>query len=178
MESKHECTRSEVMTARSMVLSVNGRSHALEVEPHHSLLSVLRERLGLTGTKEGCNAGDCGACTVLLDGAPVNACLVLAIQAEGQEITTIEGVGKDGQLDPLQEAFVRCGAVQCGFCTPGVVMSSVALLRESPRPTRVEIQDALSGNLCRCTGYIQIIEAIEAVADREENGGIRTGASA
>lgn len=155
------------MTVQDMVLTVNGRSHALEVEPHCSLLNVLREKLGLTGTKEGCNAGDCGACTVLLDGAPVNACLVLAVQAEGREITTIEGVGKDGQLDPLQEAFVRHGAVQCGFCTPGVVMSSLALLRDSPRPTRAEIQDALSGNLCRCTGYIQIIEAIEAASGGE-----------
>ena len=165
------------MTVRSMVLTVNGRSHALEVEPHRSLLNVLRENLGLTGTKEGCNAGDCGACTVLLSGAPVNACLVLAVQAEGQEITTVEGVGKEGQLDPLQEAFVRHGAVQCGFCTPGLVMSSVALLRETPRPTRAEIQDALSGNLCRCTGYIQIIEAIEAAAAGEGNREMAAGTS-
>lgn len=166
------------MKVRSIVLTVNGRSHALEVEPHHSLLNVLREKLALTGTKEGCNAGDCGACTVLLAGAPVNACLVLAVQAEGREITTIEGIGKDGELDPLQEAFVRRGAVQCGFCTPGIVMSSVALLRESPRPTRAEIQDALSGNLCRCTGYIQIIEAIEAASGGERNRDIPAGTAA
>lgn len=149
----------------SLILRVNGNDHALELEPHRSLLAVLREELGLTGTKEGCNAGDCGACTVLLDGAPVNACLILAVQAAGQEITTIEGVAEEGQLHPLQEAFIEYGAVQCGYCTPGMVLSSIALLRETPRPSRTEIQDALAGNLCRCTGYVQIVEAIQSVAE-------------
>lgn len=156
------------MTRQSLLLTVNGNNHALEVEPHRSLLDVLREELGLTGTKKGCNAGDCGACTVLLDGAPVNACLVLAVQAEGQEVTTIEGVAGDGQLHPVQEAFIAHGAVQCGYCTPGMVLSSIALLRETPRPIRAEIQEALSGNLCRCTGYVQIIEAIQSMADSRE----------
>lgn len=152
------------MTRRNLVLTVNGEDHALESEPHRSLLDVLREELGLTGTKKGCNAGDCGVCTVLLDGAPVNACLVLAVQAEGQEVTTIEGVAVDGQLHPMQEAFIEHGAAQCGYCTPGMVLSSIALLRDTPRPTRTEIQEALAGNLCRCTGYVQIIEAIQSVA--------------
>ena len=154
------------MTRQSLVLTVNGKNHALDLAPHRSLLDVLREELGLTGTKKGCDAGDCGACTVLLDGAPVNACLVLAVQAGGQEITTIEGVSSsDGQLHPLQEAFIEHGAVQCGFCTPGAVLSLIALLRETPRPTRAEIQEALAGNLCRCTGYVQIIDAVQSVAD-------------
>ena len=154
------------MTKRSLVLKVNGTNHALELEPHRSLLDVLREELGLTGTKKGCNAGDCGACTVLLDGSPVNSCLVLAVQAEGQDVTTIEGVAGDGQpLHPVQEAFIEHSAVQCGYCTPGMVLSSIALLGETPRPTRSEIKEALSGNLCRCTGYVQIIDAIQSVAD-------------
>ena len=153
------------MTRQSVVLRVNGKDHALELEPHRSLLAVLREELGLTGTKEGCNAGDCGACTVLLDGVPVNACLILAVQVAAQEVTTIEGVADAGNLHPLQEAFIECGAVQCGYCTPGMVLSSIALLRETPHPTRSEIQESLAGNLCRCTGYVQIIEAIQSVAD-------------
>ncbi len=153
------------MTRRSVVLTVNGKKNAVELAPHRSLLDVLREELGLTGTKKGCNAGDCGACTVLLDDVPINACLVLAVQADGQAVTTIEGVGVDGQLHPLQEAFIEHGAVQCGFCTPGILLKAIALLREAPRPTRSEIREALSGNLCRCTGYVQIIEAIQSVAD-------------
>jgi aerobic-type carbon monoxide dehydrogenase small subunit (CoxS/CutS family) len=153
------------MTRQRLVLKVNGTRHALELEQHRSLLDVLREDLGYTGTKKGCNAGNCGACTVLLDGTPVNACLLLAVQADGHEITTIEGVAVDGQLHPLQEAFIEHGAVQCGFCTPGMVLNSIALLRETPRPTRSEIQEAISGNLCRCTGYVQVIEAIQSVAN-------------
>ncbi|TRZ68479.1 MAG: (2Fe-2S)-binding protein [Rhodocyclaceae bacterium] len=153
------------MTRQSLGLKVNGTSHALELEPHRSLLNVLREDLGLTGTKKGCHSGHCGACTVLLDGAPVNACMVLAVQADGHEVTTIEGVAVDGQLHPLQEAFIEYGASQCGYCTPGMVLNSIALLRETPRPTRSEIQEALAGNLCRCTGYVQIIEAIQSVAN-------------
>lgn len=152
------------MTRQSVLLTVNGQRHTLEVEPHRSLLDVLREDLGLTGTKKGCDAGDCGACTVLLDGAPVNACMVLAVQVQERDITTIEGVAVNDVLHPLQEAFIKYGAVQCGFCTPGMVLSSLALLRETPRPTKSQIQEALSGNLCRCTGYVQIIEAIQSVA--------------
>jgi carbon-monoxide dehydrogenase small subunit len=147
-----------------MRVTVNETRHELNVAPDRSLLDMLREDLGLTGTKKGCDAGDCGACTVLLDGVPVNACLVLAVQAEGKEVLTIEGVATGDRLHPLQEAFVRYGAVQCGFCTPGMVMSAIALLNETPQPNRTEIQDALAGNLCRCTGYVQIIDAIEAVA--------------
>lgn len=152
------------MTRQSVLLTVNGQRHTLELEPHRSLLDVLREDLGLTGTKKGCDAGDCGACTVLLDGAPVNACMVLAVQVQERDITTIEGVAVNDVLHPLQEAFIKCGAVQCGFCTPGMVLSSLALLRETPRPTKSQIQEALSGNLCRCTGYVQIVEAIQSVA--------------
>ena len=130
--------------------------------PYWTLLKLLRERLGLTGTKEGCGIGECGACTVLLDGIPVNACLILAPKVKGKEILTIEGLGNRDRLHPLQRSFVDHGAVQCGFCTPGILMSSRALLEKNPSPTREEIKDAISGHLCRCTGYHQIIEAIEA----------------
>jgi aerobic carbon-monoxide dehydrogenase small subunit len=147
-----------------MILTVNGIRHQIESAADRSLLDVLRDDLGLTGTKKGCDAGDCGACTVLLDGAPVNACLVLAVQADGRKVLTIEGVAIDGRLHPLQEAFVAHGAVQCGFCTPGMVLSAIALLDETPRPSRAEIQEAIAGNLCRCTGYVQIVDAVEAVA--------------
>lgn len=156
------------MTKRRVGLTVNGCGHSIEIAEHRSLLDVLREELGLTGTKKGCNAGDCGACTVLLDGEPVNACLVLGVQAEGREVRTIEGIGDGDRLHPLQEAFVKHGAVQCGFCTPGVVMSAYALLQETPRPSREQIAGALSGNLCRCTGYYQIVDAISAAAFGEQ----------
>ena len=152
------------MASTNIILTVNGAAHTVRTAAQRSLLDVLREELGLTGTKKGCNAGDCGVCTVLLDGLPVNACLVLAVQAVGKEITTIEGVAADGCLHPLQKAFIERGAAQCGFCTPGMVLSSISLLNENPRPTRAEIQEALSGNICRCTGYVQIVEAIESVA--------------
>ncbi len=152
------------MSTHQLTLTVNGEQHHLQVDAQRSLLDLLREELGLTGTKKGCNAGDCGACTVLMDGAPVNACLVLAVQTGGREITTIEGIASGDKLHPLQEAFIEHGAAQCGFCTPGVIMNSIALLRETRQPTRAEIQEALSGNLCRCTGYFQIIDAIAAVA--------------
>jgi len=161
------------MMRKDMTLTVNGSRHALAVEPHLSLLDLLREKLDLTGTKKGCNAGDCGACTVLLNGAPVNSCLILAVQADGQDITTIEGVAGEGELHPLQEAFIDHGAVQCGYCTPGVVLSAIALLRDTPQPTRSQIQEALSGNLCRCTGYFQIIDAIDAVARRQSEDSSR-----
>ena len=145
-------------------MTINGRPHSLEVEPRKTLLAVLRDQLHLTGTKEGCSTGDCGACTVLLDGEPVNSCLVLAVEADGRELTTIEGIASNGELHPVQSALVETGGMQCGFCTPGVVMSSVALLRDNPKPTEDEIRQALAGNLCRCTGYTKIVEAVQLAA--------------
>lgn len=152
------------MSHHNIDLMVNGKRYSLEVESDRSLLDVVREDLNLTGIKKGCDKGDCGACTVLLNGKPVNSCVVLAVQADGKEITTIEGVARDGKLDPIQEAFIKHGAVQCGFCTPGMVLTAWALLRENREPTREEIQKAISGNLCRCTGYVQIIDAIQSAA--------------
>ena len=146
---------------------VNEEPVELYVEANKTLLRVLREELALTGTKEGCGAGECGACTVIVDGKPVNACLVLAPELDGMHITTIEGLAKDGELTPIQQSFVDLAALQCGFCTPGFVMSATALLEETPHPTREEIIEAISGNLCRCTGYARIVEAIERAA----NGG-------
>jgi len=151
---------------RDIMLSVNGEKYPVAVEDNRTLLSVLREELALTGTKEGCGAGECGACTVLFDGKPVNSCLVLAVEAEGHEITTIEGLSKDGILHPIQEAFIRHQGVQCGFCTPGMIMSAKALLDRNPNPSEEEIKEAIAGNLCRCTGYFPIIEAIKDVAKR------------
>ena len=145
---------------------VNGKPVAVKVNPTWTLLRVLREQLRLTGTKKGCEQGDCGACTIILDGKAVNACLVLALQAEGKEIETIEGLGTPEKLHPLQASFIRHGAVQCGFCTPGMLMSGVAVLRKNPHPSEEEIKRGISGNLCRCTGYIKIIEAIHDIAKR------------
>ncbi len=142
-------------------LSVNGRHHELLVKPYATLLEVLREDLRLTGTKHGCEAGECGACVVLVDGTPQLSCLVLPGQIEGSEVTTIEGVSNGSELHPVQQAFMDHGALQCGYCTPGMVLSSKALLDSNPSPTRDEINEALSGNLCRCTGYVSIIEAVE-----------------
>ena len=153
---------------KSVKLRINSRDYELGGEPNETLLEVLRERLGLTGTKSGCNTGDCGACTVLMDEKPVNSCLVLAVRAEGCRIYTVEGVAEEEDLHPLQEAFLEKGAVQCGFCTPGMLMSAKGLLSENPHPSKNEIQVALSGNLCRCTGYVKIIEAIESVTDNEK----------
>lgn len=153
---------------RSLRLQVNGDPHETAAPDHWTLLEVLRYRLGLTGSKQGCDKGDCGACTVLVDGAPVLSCLTLAREAEGRDVTTIEGLrplhlrsGAEGAVDPVQDAFDRCGALQCGFCQPGMMLSARALLAETPSPTRADIQKALSGNLCRCTGYTQILEAVE-----------------
>jgi carbon-monoxide dehydrogenase small subunit len=143
---------------------LNGRNVTVEVEPHQILVDVLRYELGLTGTKKGCDSGDCGACTVLLDGKPVNSCLVLAVEVEGARVTTIEGMRRGADLHPIQEAFVEYGAVQCGFCTPGMILSSVALLAENPNPSHEEIKQALSGNLCRCTGYTKIFRAVVKAA--------------
>ena len=151
---------------RLIHLTVNGEEHATTVEDRSTLLDVLRDKLFLTGTKEGCGTGECGACTVLVDGKPVLACLMLAINASGKKITTIEGLAVDGKLSPLQQAFVEFGAVQCGFCSPGMILSATALLAENPAPSREEVQKALEGNLCRCTGYNKIVEAIESVRDK------------
>jgi carbon-monoxide dehydrogenase small subunit len=145
-------------------LRVNGRDHELEVVAHHTLLDVLRDELGLTGTKECCAEGECGACTVMMDGRSVDSCLVLAVEADGLEVTTVEGLGANGKLSPLQDAFLDAGAVQCGFCIPGMVMSAHALLLRIPRPTDEEIREALSGNLCRCGGYNQICAAVATAA--------------
>jgi carbon-monoxide dehydrogenase small subunit len=150
-------------------MKVNGKTVEARVDPTWTLLRVLREELGLTGTKEGCGQGDCGACTVIMNGKAVQACLVLALQAEGKEIETIEGLGTPEKLHPLQASFLNNGAVQCGFCTPGMLMSAVALLRKNPRPTEEEIKKGISGNLCRCTGYVKIIKSIAAVRDRQRS---------
>lgn len=144
-------------------LNVNGRSHSLEIDSQRTLLEVLRVDLGLTGTKEGCGMGDCGTCTVLWNGKPVNSCLILAVEADGQKVETIEGVAVDGKLHPIQQAFIDHGGVQCGFCTPGMILSSKALLESNPRPTELEVRTAIAGNLCRCTGYDKIVKAIMSV---------------
>lgn len=145
-------------------LKVNGEDYTVAVEPDKTLLWLLREELNLTGTKEGCGAGECGACTVIFNGRAVNSCLVLAVEADGAEVYTIEGEAKDGRLSDLQKAFIEHNALQCGFCTPGMIMAARALLNENPRPTEEEIKEAIEGNLCRCTGYLPIIEAIKDVA--------------
>jgi len=150
----------------SIELNVNGFPIRSNVEGPQTLLSFLRDQLNLTGTKCGCNRGDCGACTVLIDGQPVNSCLVLTVELEGKEITTIEGLAKDDKLHPVQQAFIEYHAVQCGFCTPGLILTSVALLGENPNPGADEIRAYLEGNLCRCTGYTKIVQAIQAVAGR------------
>ena len=146
---------------QTIKFKLNGKTVEVSVAPHWTLLRLLREKLGLTGTKEGCGIGECGACTVLLDGAPVHSCLLLAPKIEGRVVRTIEGLGSRESLHPLQQSFIDYGAVQCGFCTPGILMSSKALLENKPHPTREEVKEAISGHLCRCTGYHQIIEAIE-----------------
>ncbi len=145
---------------------VNGKDAAVESPADRRLLDVLREDLHLTGTKEGCGEGECGACTILVDGRPVNSCLVLAPQVEGCDVLTIEGLAQGTRLHPVQEAFVETGAVQCGFCTPGFVLSAYALLRDNPSPTDDDILTALEGNLCRCTGYAKIVSAVQRAAER------------
>lgn len=151
-------------------LRVNGINYQVKIAPWRTLVEVLRETLGLTGTKKSCNEGECGACTVILDGRPVTSCLVLAIDAEGKDILTIEGISEDENFHPVQESFLKHGAIQCGFCTPGMVMSAKALLDENPNPNLMETRKAISGNLCRCTGYQHIINSILAAS--------RTGGSA
>jgi carbon-monoxide dehydrogenase small subunit len=152
-------------------LTVNGERRELYVPVHKTLLEVLREDLRLTGTKHGCELGECGTCTVLVDGRPMLSCLLLPLQLEGREITTVEGLARGPDLTPLQSAFAEVGAAQCGYCTPGILLAASALLREAPRPSRGEIAAALAGNLCRCTGYVKILEAVELAAAR--SGGDR-----
>jgi aerobic-type carbon monoxide dehydrogenase small subunit (CoxS/CutS family) len=146
-------------------LVVNGMAYPVSVEPHRSLLWTLRQELGLTGSKEGCDDSECGACMVLIDGKPVNSCSYLALQADGREITTVEGLSDGAELAPLQQAFLHAGGVQCGFCTPGMLISATALLRANASPTEDEVRLALSGNLCRCTGYQKIVSAVLDAAD-------------
>jgi aerobic carbon-monoxide dehydrogenase small subunit len=147
-------------------IRVNEQNRVLTVEPYRTLLEILRYELGLTGTKEGCGSGNCGSCTVLLDGKAVNSCLVLVAEVEGKEITTIEGLSLRGELHPLQQAFIDEGAVQCGFCTPGVILTATSFLESNPRPTETQIRQAIAGNLCRCTGYDKIVRAIMRVANQ------------
>ncbi len=146
---------------KKISLMVNGENKTLDVEEDKRLLDFLRDDLGLIGVKEGCGEGECGACTVIMDGQAVVSCLVMAFQADGSHITTIEGLVKNGELHPIQKAFIDSGAVQCGFCTPGMILSAKALLDKNPHPTREEIREGLSGNLCRCTGYNKIVDAVE-----------------
>lgn len=153
------------MTTR-IELTVNGRGRSVDVEPHHTLLEMLRDDLALTGTKECCLVGECGACTVIVDGDSVDSCLMLGVEAGGAAITTVEGLASGDRLDPLQEAFLETGAAQCGFCIPGQLVSARALLDDVPHPTRTQIEEGLAGNLCRCAGYEQIMEAVELAAAR------------
>lgn len=148
----------------SLTMTLNGEEVTIEVRADALLLDVLRDELELTGTKEACGEGECGACTVLLDGKPVTSCLVPALKAQGRHVVTVEGLASGGELDPLQKAFIEYGAVQCGYCTPGMLMSARALLDTNPDPTEEEIREAISGNLCRCTGYVKIVEAIKAAS--------------
>lgn len=153
------------MEKRIIQLTVNGEDYDLIVTPNRTLLEVLRNELNLTGTKEGCGEGACGMCTVLLDGQPVRSCLTLAVEAQGKAITTIEGLAEDGTLHPVQQAFVEHGAIQCGFCSPGMILVTKALLDENPHPTEQQAREAISGNVCRCTGYAKIVEAMLAVQE-------------
>jgi len=152
---------------QTITFNLNGEPVSVEIQPHLTLLQLLRDQLGLTGTKEGCGMGECGACTVLLDGKTVNSCIFPAMEVEGRSVTTIEGLtDAQGNLHPIQKAFIEYGAIQCGFCTPGMVLSAKALLDENPKPTEEEIRSGIAGNLCRCTGYIQIIQAIKTVSNQ------------
>lgn len=149
---------------------VNDKTYSIDVEPDMRLIDALRYKLGLTGVKEGCGEGECGACTIIMDGQAVNSCLVMAVQARGKRIITIEGLEKNGELDPLQKAFIENGAVQCGYCTPGMIMSAKALLLKNPNPTEEEIREAIAGNICRCTGYNNIVKAIKSVSNNNDVG--------
>lgn len=155
------------MTTHRIILTVNGATEQVDVPSQMTLLQMLREKLALTGTKNGCNAGECGACTVLLNGEPVNSCMVLAVECDGMEIVTVEGLAKDGVLDPVQQTIIDHGGVQCGFCTPGILISARALIDRQPEPSDDEIREALVGNLCRCTGYLRIVDAVKDAASRQ-----------
>jgi carbon-monoxide dehydrogenase small subunit len=155
-----------LMAKQTIDLKVNGQRYELAVEPHWTLLETVREELGLTGSKEGCGTGDCGACSMIVDGKLITSCLMLAPEADGCEVLTIEGLARNGDLDPVQQAFIDAGAVQCGFCTPGMIMSAKALLDRKARPTLEDVREGLAGNLCRCTGYTKIYEAVLAAAER------------
>jgi len=157
---------------QKITLFVNGKDYDLNVESDELLIDVLRNKLGLTGTKKGCGTGDCGACTIILDGRAVTSCLILAVAVKDKEIITIEGLDQSGQLHPIQEAFIQHGAIQCGFCTPGMIMTTKTILDANPNPTEAEIRAGIAGNLCRCTGYTKIVEAIQAAAIRM-NGGVK-----
>jgi carbon-monoxide dehydrogenase small subunit len=152
------------MSIHTITVTINGELEVVEVPAHWTLLQMLRDKLALTGTKNGCAGGECGACTVLLNGGPVNSCMVLGVECDGAEVTTVEGLSKDGRLDPVQQAIIDTGGVQCGFCTPGVLISARALLDRNPNPSEEEIMESLVGNLCRCTGYVRIIEGIKEAA--------------
>ena len=154
------------MAFHNITFTLNGEVEVVVVPSHMTLLQMLREEIVMTGTKNGCAAGECGACTVLLNGEPVNSCLVLAVECDGQELLTVEGLAHDSQLDPLQQALVDAGGVQCGFCTPGVLISARALLDRNPHPTEADVRAALVGNLCRCTGYVRIVDGVLAAAER------------
>lgn len=154
------------LTPVVVTLKVNGEAHTVLIPQHETLLETLRERLLLTGTKHGCELGECSACTVLMDGEPVLSCLTLTLEAEGHALTTIEGVAQNGVLNSLQQAYIESGASQCGYCTPGMVLTAQVLLQKNPSPTRQQIRDAIAGNICRCTGYVEIVDAIELAAQR------------
>jgi carbon-monoxide dehydrogenase small subunit len=161
------------MTTQRIELTVNGRARSVDVFPHHTLLEVLRDDLGLTGTKECCLVGECGACTVIVDGMSIDSCLMLGVEADGAAVTTVEGLAVGDRLDPLQATFLETGAAQCGFCIPGQLVSARALLDEVPHPSRAEIEEGLAGNLCRCAGYEQIIEAVALAAGLGPSNGMR-----
>lgn len=161
------------MSKQRIPMTVNGVERTVEAHPMERLLDVLRETLGLTGTKEGCGEGECGACSVLMDGSLVNSCLVPVAQAAGAQVVTIEGLGCPGKLDPVQEAFLHCGGSQCGMCTPGMIVAAKSLLMHNAQPSREEIREGLGGNLCRCTGYMRIFEAVEAAAQAQESEAAR-----
>lgn len=152
------------MAFHRITLTVNGEPEQVDIPSNLTLLGLLREKLALTGTKNGCSTGECGACTVMMNGEPVNSCMVLAVECDGAEIITVEGLAQDGQLDPVQQALIDAGGIQCGFCTPGVLVTARALLDRNPHPSEAEISEALVGNLCRCTGYVRIIQGIQEAA--------------
>jgi aerobic carbon-monoxide dehydrogenase small subunit len=154
------------MGFHQITVNVNGADEVVAVSSNMTLLQMLREKLALTGTKNGCTAGECGACTVLVNGEPVNSCMMLAVEADGQSVVTVEGLAKDGKLDIVQQTIIEKGGVQCGFCTPGMLISARALLNRNPHPTEKDVVEALVGNLCRCTGYSRIIESVQAAAER------------